>query len=111
MTAKQMAQEVIAGLPRDATIDDIMYAIYVRAKMRGRRPGYSRGTRGSPGRGRQENAQMGQVIWSRPAFKDVGNLRDYIARDSDVQASFIARSPWSPPMGKEMTSRLNEQLT
>jgi len=33
MTTKQMAQEVIEGLPKNATIDDIMYALYVRAKF------------------------------------------------------------------------------
>lgn len=33
MTVKQMAREVIETLPNNATIDDVMYALYVRAKF------------------------------------------------------------------------------
>lgn len=33
MAAKELAKKVIAGLPAGATIDDIMHALYVRAKF------------------------------------------------------------------------------
>ncbi|MDD4892085.1 MAG: hypothetical protein PHU85_19355 [Phycisphaerae bacterium] len=32
MTTKQMAHEVIDTLPKNASMDDIMHALYVRAK-------------------------------------------------------------------------------
>jgi hypothetical protein len=33
MTEKEIAKQVIDALPKDATMDDIMHALYVRAKF------------------------------------------------------------------------------
>jgi hypothetical protein len=33
MTVKEIAQEVIDALPSKATMDDVMHALYVRAKF------------------------------------------------------------------------------
>ena len=33
MTTKQLVNEVLDTLPETATIDDVMYALYVRAKI------------------------------------------------------------------------------
>jgi hypothetical protein len=33
MTEKEIAKQVIDGLPKGATLDDIMHALYVRAKF------------------------------------------------------------------------------
>ena len=33
MTVKEMAKNLIDTLPEDTTIDDIIYALYVRAKI------------------------------------------------------------------------------
>ena len=33
MTVKEMAKQIIDGLPSDASMDDIMYALYIKAKF------------------------------------------------------------------------------
>ena len=33
MTEKEIAKQVIDALPKDASLDDIMHALYVRAKF------------------------------------------------------------------------------
>ena len=62
MRTKDAAKQVIDSLPDDATMDDVIHALYINVKFHAVRrdsPGQRSVTRG----GEEEAGKMAQVIW------------------------------------------------
>ena len=80
MVAKETAKQVINSLPDDASMDDIIHALYVNVKFaRGERE-IREGRRVSHEEAKNEAREMATVIWAPSALDDVASIAACIIR-------------------------------